>query len=283
MTQRAAPFCPLLLVSEKRCVASYFWRNNPQLLENIGRFKDMREPTADRIRWCGVFRSSGYGLTHFGFSINMTIIIFNYEPKPIMDHKPSRKEISHERIVAVTARAIRRAGYDGVGVADIMQEAGLTHGGFYAHFPSRNALLVEALEYVTQEGAALFAQMFADGKARGVSPLRALIEGYLSEDHLTGQECGCVVAALSSEMSRQSPEVREAFCARIQSLITLVQRVLPARVAPENAVVIVSTLVGSLQLARAMSDQNQGKAILETSRRALIQQYDQPEPVAATA
>lgn len=192
-----------------------------------------------------------------------------------MDRQPSRKDLSHARIVEVAARAIRRAGYDGVGVADIMKEAGLTHGGFYAHFPSRNALLVEALEHVAKDSASLFAQMFADGKARGVSPLRALIEGYLSEDHLAGQELGCAVAALSSEMSRQPPEVRAVSCERVQSLIALVQSALPETVAPENAVVIVSTLVGSLQLARATANPEQGKAILASSRQALIKQYDQ--------
>ena len=63
-----------------------------------------------------------------------------------MSSAPTRKELSHERIVNVAARAIRRAGYRGVGVADIMKEAGLTHGGFYAHFSSRDALLVEAMQ-----------------------------------------------------------------------------------------------------------------------------------------
>ncbi|OXC91401.1 TetR family transcriptional regulator, partial [Achromobacter sp. KAs 3-5] len=66
----------------------------------------------------------------------------------------SRKEQSHERIVDAAARAIRRAGYSGVGVADVMKEAGLTHGGFYAHFPSRDALLAAAMERAGQDGAA---------------------------------------------------------------------------------------------------------------------------------
>lgn len=66
----------------------------------------------------------------------------------------SRKEISHERIVEAAARAIRREGYAGVGVADVMKEAGLTHGGFYAHFPSRDAMLAAAMDRAGRDGAA---------------------------------------------------------------------------------------------------------------------------------
>src|SRR5262245_45351892 len=121
-----------------------------------------------------------------------------------MDTLPSsKKELSHQRIVEVAARAIRRAGYDGVGVADIMKEAGLTHGGFYAHFESRGALLAEALEQAGRASAEVLAEQLQARQAAGETPLRALIESYLSEAHLAGAELGCPVAALSSEMSRQ--------------------------------------------------------------------------------
>ena len=118
----------------------------------------------------------------------------------------SRKELSHERIVDAAARAIRREGYAGVGVADVMKEAGLTHGGFYAHFPSRDAMLVAAMERAGRDGAARMTQSIARRRAEGASPLRALVEGYLSETHLTSCEGGCPISALASEMPRQSPE-----------------------------------------------------------------------------
>src|SRR4051812_11208330 len=120
-----------------------------------------------------------------------------------MESRPSRKEVTHDRIVETAARAIRRAGYDGVGVADIMKEAGLTHGGFYAHFPSRDALLVEAIERAGRDSAAVMAQSSARRRAKGASPFRAFVESYLSDAHLASHDVGCPVAALASEMPRQ--------------------------------------------------------------------------------
>ena len=145
-----------------------------------------------------------------------------------MDTRPGRKQLSHERIVETAARAIRRAGFQGVGVADIMKEAGLTHGGFYAHFASRNALLAEALERAGRDSAARIDKGMAGRQARGVSAFRALVDGYLSERHLASTESGCPVAALASEMPRQAPEVREAAALRVRALIDRVRGTLPA-------------------------------------------------------
>lgn len=194
----------------------------------------------------------------------------------IMDSPPSRKEITHERIVATAARAIRRGGFGGVGVADIMKEAGLTHGGFYAHFSSRNALLAEALVRAGQDSADRVAHGAAVRQARGASALRALVEGYLSERHLGDLEAGCPVAALASEMPRQSAEVREAAAQRVRGLVAAVQRALPKGAPADSGPAIASQLVGALQLARALGDNAEGQALLKASRRALLAQYDHP-------
>jgi TetR/AcrR family transcriptional repressor of nem operon len=119
-----------------------------------------------------------------------------------MDNPPSRKDISHERIVAVAARAIRRGGFQGVGVADIMREAGLTHGGFYAHFRSRDALLTEALERAGQDTAARLHHGVTKRRARGASPLCALVQAYLSDRHLGEVETGCAVASGGAARAR---------------------------------------------------------------------------------
>lgn len=119
-------------------------------------------------------------------------------------HKPSahsRKEATHERIVEVATRAIRRSGYAGTGVADIMKEAGLTHGGFYAHFASRDALLAEAGDRAGAEAVALAAKVAA--AAPPGQALQAMIAAYLSPQHLAAIEVGCPVSALGSEMPRQ--------------------------------------------------------------------------------
>ena len=191
-----------------------------------------------------------------------------------MDNPPSRKEISHERIVAAAARAIRRGGFQGVGVADIMKEAGLTHGGFYAHFSSRNALLAEALERAGQDTAARTRHDFATRQSRGASPLRALVEGYLSDRHLGDIETGCAVAALASEMPRQAPDVREASAQRVRGMLAGVRRALPKDAPADSASAVASQLVGALQLARALGDNAEGRALLKASRRALLAQYD---------
>lgn len=191
-----------------------------------------------------------------------------------MTTKPSRKEITHDRILEVAARAIRREGYDGVGVAEVMKEAGLTHGGFYAHFGSREALLAEAVERAGRDSTAIMMQRIAARQAKGASALRALIEAYLSDAHLQSLDGGCPVAALGSEMARQPTLVREASSLRVQGLIGLVQATLPPKADAGSAMVLASTLVGALQLARATSDGKQAKALLAASRKALLAQYD---------
>ena len=191
-----------------------------------------------------------------------------------MERKLSRKEITHDRIVEAAARAIRRGGYDGIGVADIMKEAGLTHGGFYAHFESRGALLAEAVERAGRDSAGRLERSVEAGRQKGASALRALVESYLSESHLFSVEAGCPVAALGSEMARQPPAVRVASADRVQALIRLVRQTLPATAAPSQAVLIASAMVGALQLSRAMDDKRRAKAMLKSARVALLSQYD---------
>jgi TetR/AcrR family transcriptional repressor of nem operon len=192
---------------------------------------------------------------------------------------PSRKDISHERIVAVAARAIRRGGFQGVGVADIMKEAGLTHGGFYAHFRNRDALLAEALERAGQDTAARLRDGAARREARGRSPLRSLVEAYLSERHLGEIETGCDVAALASEMPRQAAEVREAAAQRVRGLLASVRRALPEDAPAESAAAVASQMVGALQLARALGDNTEGRALLKAAREALLSQHDRQDHV----
>lgn len=178
----------------------------------------------------------------------------------------SRKEATHERIVEVAARAIRRSGYAGVGVADIMKEAGLTHGGFYAHFASREALLAEAADRAGAESVSLSANIAA-AAAPGQS-LQALVRAYLSQQHVDGVENGCPVAALGSEMHRQSPEVRHAATRRIKEMIDVVARQLPDWGTPdahEQAMFMVSLMVGTMVLARAVDDPRLSEALRETA------------------
>ena len=184
--------------------------------------------------------------------------------------RAAAKDATHERIVAVAARAIRRSGYDGTGVADIMKEAGLTHGAFYAHFTSREAMLAEAVGRACAESAAA-----AAGAVASVRPDRSLasmLRAYLSREHLQHAEMGCPLAALGSETSRQTPEVRRVATRHIKEMIDLVARQLPDWGQPgahQRALVTVATMVGALLLARAVDDPGLSDALREAALKHL--------------
>lgn len=187
----------------------------------------------------------------------------------------SRKEATHERIVEVAARAIRRSGYGGTGVADIMKEAGLTHGGFYAHFASREALLAEAADRAGAEAVAAAAQI-ADA-APAQQGLSALLRSYLSKAHREGIEIGCPIAALGSEMPRQAPEVRRVATRHIKAMVDVVARQQPdwgQSGAHEQALVTVATMVGALMLARAVDEPKLSDALLEATLKHLAPNED---------
>jgi len=180
--------------------------------------------------------------------------------------RAAAKQATHERIVEVAARAIRRSGYAGTGVADIMKEAGLTHGAFYAHFPSREAMLAEAADRAGAESVATSAKVAAAAPTRQV--LRALVREYLSKAHVEHADVGCPVAALGSEMPRQAPEVRRAATRRIKEMIDLVARQSPDWGQPgahERALATVATMVGALLLARAVDEPALSDAICKAA------------------
>ena len=184
--------------------------------------------------------------------------------------RTAAKEASHERIVDAASRAIRRSGYDGTGVADIMKEAGLTHGAFYAHFASREAMLAEAADRAGAQSNAVAASVIA-----AVPPdqaLQALMQVYLSKEHLESIETGCPISALGSEMPRQSPEVRSAATRRIKEMIDLIARQFPdwgQPAAHERALVTMATMVGTLVLARAVDDPALSDALCSATLKCL--------------
>ena len=186
--------------------------------------------------------------------------------------RTAAKEASHERIVDAASRAIRRSGYDGTGVADIMKEAGLTHGAFYAHFESREAMLAEAAGRACAESATAAAEAVAN-----VPPKKALatmLSAYLSRAHLENAEIGCPLAALGSETSRQAPEVRRVATQHIKAMVDLVARQSPDWGQPgahERALVTISTMVGALLLARAVDEPDLSDSLLDASLKHLTQ------------
>jgi TetR/AcrR family transcriptional repressor of nem operon len=193
-----------------------------------------------------------------------------------MNEPAGRKAISHERIVYVASRAVRRLGYHGVNVTEVMREARLTHGGFYAHFASRDALLSEAVERAGSDIAAVLRAQVSRWGAVGASPLRALVETYLSMEHVRDCDNGCPVSLLSGEMARQVPEVLEPSRRLIAQLHRFVKEVLPASAPPDAAWAVTSALLGAVQLARALvdGDADAAAALLADTRSNLLARYD---------
>jgi len=191
----------------------------------------------------------------------------------VMQRTPGRKEDTHQRIVRAASRAIRARGFGGVGVAELMKEVGLTHGGFYAHFASRSAMLAEAADRAGAEGVEALGKIAAEappGKA-----LAALVDAYLSQQHVDEPALGCPIAAVGSEMPRQEAEVRAAATRRIKDLVGLLERLMPdwgQPAAHERAMAVLSGLVGTLVIARASSDPQFSKSVRAATRKLLHRQ-----------
>ena len=184
----------------------------------------------------------------------------------------SKRDQTHERILRAAARAIRKVGYEGVGVADVMKEAGLTHGGFYAHFASRDALLAQAAAQAGSESIENLSRVVA--RAKPGEELMALVDSYLADHHVGAAEqgLGCALAAAGSEVPRQQEEVRHAVSRRIRELVGLVERQFPdsgKNAAHEKAMAIVASMVGALLLARAVSDPKLSKSIRKSARELI--------------
>lgn len=185
--------------------------------------------------------------------------------------RAAAKQATHERIVSVAARAIRRSGYGGTGVADIMKEAGLTHGAFYAHFASREAMLAEAASLACAESAAVVADVAA--QAALDQGWEALLRAYLSKAHVQHAEQACPLVALGSETARQAPEVRRVTTQHIKGMVDLIARQSPdwgQAQAHERAMVTLSTMVGSLLLARAVDDPVLSDSLREAALKQLL-------------
>jgi TetR/AcrR family transcriptional regulator, transcriptional repressor for nem operon len=186
-----------------------------------------------------------------------------------MKRTSPRKAESHQRILRAAARAIRRHGYEGVGVAEVMKDAGLTHGGFYAHFDSRDALLAAAVDQAGVESTENMSRAAASAKPG--EELMALVDSYLHERHVSAAEqgLGCAIAAAGTEIPRQAPEVRRSASRRIKNLIALIEQQFPGwgkAAAHEKAMGIAASLVGALMLARAVDDLQLSKAIRRSAR-----------------
>ena len=180
---------------------------------------------------------------------------------------PSRKEATHDRIVESAARAIRRSGYGGTGLAEIMKEAGLTHGGFYAHFESKDELVAAAIGQMFDQARARF-----QSEVKDYPPAKALgayIDFYLSPAHRDARATGCPMPVLAADLPRLDRAARARFSAGVAALTQAIAERIAQLGLPEAqslARSVVAEAVGALSLARAEPDLELSNAMLADSR-----------------
>jgi TetR/AcrR family transcriptional repressor of nem operon len=184
-----------------------------------------------------------------------------------MGHSQTEKARNHERIVDIAAAQVRESGTDNPGVADIMRAAGLTHGGFYKHFASRDELIAEAVERSFAESELAVAEVTDDAE----DPVAAFVDWYVSAQHRDHPASGCSVVALGAEAPRSADRVRAAYTQQVKRYLSHLEKMLGdgRREARREASVMLSTLVGSVLLARAVDDKTLSDEILTNVRDAL--------------
>jgi TetR/AcrR family transcriptional regulator, transcriptional repressor for nem operon len=181
-----------------------------------------------------------------------------------MGHSRRDKQTTHERIVRVAAKRFRERGLEGIGVADLMKEAGVTVGGFYKHFGSRDELVVEAL-------ATAFKDL--DVWEEHTADMAQLLRNYLTEVHRDAPGTGCAMGALLGDVTRGSKPTRVLYTTRVKRSLAFFSALLPSSQGGDKrsrALLILSALLGAISLSRAVSDPNLSREILHRVREELI-------------
>src|SRR5882757_5699290 len=185
-----------------------------------------------------------------------------------MGHSQADKDDSHDRIVRVAAARFRETGVDGVGVADLMKDAGLTHGGFYRHFASRDELVAEAIERALRDGGQAVAAV-ANGKP---APVAALVDAYLSTAHRDGLATSCAVTTLAGDVARSNDRARSAYTRQVGTYVELLTRLITGdkqKSRRMKAIAALSTLVGAVSMARAVNEDKLSREILKSAAEEL--------------
>ncbi len=201
-----------------------------------------------------------------------------------MRYAKEHKERTRRRILEAAGPAFREQGVAGVGIGEVMGRAGLTHGGFYAHFDSKDDLVAAACA----EGLAESAEKLLSAAA-GAPPgagLRAVIDAYLSRRHRDTPADGCPMPALAGEVTRQPPAVRHAFAGGLEGYLDRLAPLLPDRPGADrvdDALVLVAGMAGAVLLARVVDDPALSDRILDAARdfygRAFVpgEETDRPD------
>jgi TetR/AcrR family transcriptional regulator, transcriptional repressor for nem operon len=189
--------------------------------------------------------------------------------------KVSREEAAanRERIVGVASKLFREKGFDGVGVAGLMKEAGMTHGGFYGHFKSKGHLVEEACGRAVEHSWGRWTKIADDA---GDDAFAALVKNYLAQKHLSSSGSGCLFAAVGGDASRQRKPVRRVFTDGFEKLIGILAKAAPEKTKAgkrKRAIATFSEMVGAMVLARAVGDPTLAAEILQVAMSDLTSQF----------
>jgi TetR/AcrR family transcriptional regulator, transcriptional repressor for nem operon len=196
-----------------------------------------------------------------------------------MRYSKEHKLQTHTRIVKRAAVKLREKGAHGIGVADLMKDAGLTHGGFYAHFDSRESLVIEAVTHAMDRSTEHWRKQ-SEGVAAD-KRLSAIVNGYLSPVHRDNPGQGCAVPALASDMSRESAKTRRAFAGRMQQMIEMLAKQfhdMPPKAARKQATAALATMMGTLVMARVAGSGEFSEEILKSGRDVILERAKSQAP-----
>jgi TetR/AcrR family transcriptional regulator, transcriptional repressor for nem operon len=198
-----------------------------------------------------------------------------------MRYSREHKLETHARIVKKASVRLRERGAHGIGVADLMKDAGLTHGGFYAHFDSREALVIEAFAYAMDRSRERWRKL-----AEQTPPdkrLATIVDSYLSAVHRDDPGHGCAIPSLGAEIARESPKTRKAFAAKLDQMIEMLAAQVPdtsQKASRKRALDTLATMMGTLVLARIAGNGNFSDEILAAGRAAVLDRASAPKRTA---
>jgi TetR/AcrR family transcriptional repressor of nem operon len=188
-----------------------------------------------------------------------------------MRYSKEHKFQTHARIVKKASVKLREKGAHGIGVADLMRDAGLTHGGFYAHFDSREALVIEAFTHAMDRSTARWRKLA--GETSPDKRLSKIVNTYLAPTHRDDPGNGCAVPALGAEIARESARTRRIFAGKLEQMIDmLVDQIqgAPRKAARKRAIAALATMMGSLVLARVAGTGEFSDEILKAGRDGVL-------------
>jgi len=191
-----------------------------------------------------------------------------------MRYRPEHKGEIHQKIVRDASRRVRAEGITGAAVSAVMRDAGLTHGGFYKHFGSKDELLMESLSEAFREIADRLAQ--AAEKSQPGTAWKAIVKTYLSPEHCDHAECGCPLAAIAPELARADKAMKAPIFGELTKYKSRMLPFMPGRRTADKESAffsIFSTMIGAIEIARMLPEPAMREKVLASAREFLLHSF----------